>query len=95
MKDLTLKNVTHDELKQEFEKYYTFKYGQFEEAVNYLLSHSDFMSKSESISMTGDRETVTVDTVGVTVPDHYFDVALKEETIIKLGTTLNLDMKKF
>lgn len=95
MKTISLKNVTHDELKVEMEKFFNFEYGQFEEAVNYLLKNKDQIGNNEYISMTGDRETVTVDTIGVTVPDRSFDVELKEGTIIKLGTTLKLSMKKF
>ena len=95
MKNILMHNVTHDELKKEFQKYYNLEYGQFEEAVNYLLQNKDFFENGEYIRMTGDKNSVIVDTIGVAVPDHSFDIELKERSIIKLGNYLKLEMNKF
>lgn len=95
MNSIILKDVTHDELKKAFENFYTLEYGQFEEAVNYLLKEKDFLESDEFIRMTGDKTSVTIDTIGVSVPDHYFNIEMKEVSIIKLGNQLKLAMKKF
>lgn len=95
MNSMKLKDVTHDELKKAFEKFYTLEYGQFEEAVNYLLRNKDFLDGAEFIRMTGDKTSVTIDTIGVSVPDHYFNIEMNEVSIIKLGSLLKLKMNKF